>query len=74
MAEQNEEQTQARDGFDNTGTQGYDSLQDAGYTGSRENNEGPETGTGSSSESFHEVPSEKKDDLSDEDKALDSGI
>lgn len=25
----------ARDGFDNTGTQGYDSLSDEGYIGSR---------------------------------------
>ncbi len=74
MAEQNEEQKQARDGFDNTGTQGYDSLQDAGYTGSRSNKEGPQTGTGSSSESFHEVPEDSKDNISDEDKALDSGI
>lgn len=59
-----EEKEQARDGHDNTGTQGYDSLQDAGYTG---------TGEGSSSESFHEVPSPEKE-ISDEDRALDSGI
>jgi hypothetical protein len=43
-----------RDGYDNTGTQGYDSLADDGYTGA--------------------VKSKKKINLTDEDKALDSGI
>lgn len=65
----------ARDGHDNTGTQGYDSLQDAGYTGTGSGRkEGEGTGTGSSSESFHDVPPAKGEGLSDEDKALDSGI
>jgi len=43
-----------RDGYDNTGTQGYDSLKDDGYTGT--------------------MKSKKKINLTDEDKALDSGI
>lgn len=66
----------ARDGHDNTGTQGYDSLKDAGYTGSKTvNSEGAESGgTGSSSEDFHEVPSKNDQGISDEDRALDSGI
>ncbi|MGN7205082.1 hypothetical protein ACTHQF_12495 [Pedobacter sp. SAFR-022] len=69
-----EEKEQARDGHDNTGTQGYDSLQDAGYTGTGEGRKAnPGTGTGSSSESFHEVASPEKE-ISDEDRALDSGI
>ena len=45
-----------KDGLDNTGTQGYDSLTDDGYTGSSEKpdeNPGEEqSGTGSSSEDF----------------------
>jgi hypothetical protein len=68
-------QQPARDGHDNTGTQGHDSLQDAGYTGTgsgRDHKEG--TGTGSSSESFHDVPPANDEALSDEDQALDSGI
>lgn len=76
MEENKHAQQPARDGNDNTGTQGYDSLQDAGYTGTgsgrAESKQG--TGTGSSSESFHEVPPAKGDGLSDEDHALDSGI
>lgn len=72
--EENQNKEQARDGHDNTGTQGYDSLQDAGYTGTGEGRESqPGTGTGSSSESFHDVPPSKKE-ISDEDRALDSGI
>jgi hypothetical protein len=68
------EKEQARDGHDNTGTQGYDSLQDAGYTGTGEGRKTDRnTGTGSSSESFHEVPAQEKE-ISDEDRALDSGI
>ncbi len=64
-----------RDGFDNTGTQGYDSLKDDGYAGSTERpaNDGHEDGTGSSSEDFHKVP-ENKDEEDDEDRALNSGI
>jgi hypothetical protein len=69
-----EEKGQARDGHDNTGTQGYDSLQDAGYTGPGEGRKADAgTGTGSSSEDFHEVPPQEKQ-ISDEDHALDSGI
>lgn len=45
-----------RDGFDNTGTQGYDSLTDDAFTGSsKKPSEHPnetESGTGSSSEDF----------------------
>ena len=43
-----------RDGYDNTGTQGYDSLKDDGYTGQSEKDtdDGHEDGTGSSSEDF----------------------
>ncbi|HEY0177104.1 MAG TPA: hypothetical protein VGC08_12045 [Pedobacter sp.] len=43
-----------RDGYDNTGTQGYDSLKDDGYTGSspKDVNSGHEDGTGSSSKDF----------------------
>jgi hypothetical protein len=65
-----------RDGFDNTGTQGYDSLQDAGYTGTKTNDQsnGETSGTGSSSEDFHEVPPKEDDPISDEDRALDAGI
>ncbi|TDQ11869.1 hypothetical protein [Pedobacter metabolipauper] len=49
-----------RDGYDNTGTQGYDSLKDDGYTGSSaKDTDHGEDGTGSSSEDFHKVP--KKD-------------
>lgn len=61
-----------RDGFDNTGTQGYDSLKDDGYTGT---GNGPITenqdGTGSSSEDFHDVDAIDPDA---EDQALDKGI
>ena len=45
-----------RDGFDNTGTQGYDSLTDDAYTGSshkpEENPGDDQSQTGSSSEDF----------------------
>ncbi|WP_276089662.1 hypothetical protein [Pedobacter sp. JY14-1] len=44
-----------RDGFDNTGTQGYDSLSDDGFTGSStkpDENTDDESHTGSSSEDF----------------------
>jgi len=46
-----------RDGLDNTGTQGYDSLKDDGYTGStdKEAGKGTQDGTGSSSEDFPEL-------------------
>ncbi|EDM33988.1 bifunctional methionine sulfoxide reductase B/A protein [Pedobacter sp. BAL39] len=45
-----------RDGFDNTGTQGYDSLKDDGYIGSAPGSDTHEDGTGSSSEDFHPAP------------------
>ncbi|WP_449437131.1 hypothetical protein [Pedobacter steynii] len=49
-----------RDGLDNTGTQGYDSLSDDAYTGSSdkpdENPEDDESHTGSSSEDFEDKP------------------
>lgn len=43
-----------RDGLDNTGTQGYDSLKDDAYTGSspKDVNQDTEDGTGSSSKDF----------------------
>lgn len=45
-----------RDGLDNTGTQGYDSLTDDAFTGSSkkpaEHPNDTESGTGSSSEDF----------------------
>jgi hypothetical protein len=65
-----------RDGFDNTGTQGYDSLKDMGYTGSSKSADpdDQQSGTGSSSEDFHEVSPATDHNLSDEDHALDSGI
>jgi hypothetical protein len=65
-----------RDGFDNTGTQGYDSLKDMGYTGSSKpaGADDQQAGTGSSSEDFHEVTPATDPDISDEDHALDSGI
>lgn len=52
-----------KDGLDNTGTQGYDSLTDDGFTGSSEKpSEHPDeyqSRTGSSSKDFHEA----KDDI-----------
>jgi len=61
-----------RDGYDNTGTQGYDSLKDDGYTGTgNPATKGHEDGTGSSSEDFHKV---KSTDPEAEDEALDAGI
>lgn len=47
-----------RDGLDNSGTQGYDSLSDDGYTGSPERKkqkaDDEESHTGSSSEDFED--------------------
>ena len=47
-----------KDGLDNTGTQGHDSLSDDGYTGSsdkpKENPDDHESHTGSSSEDFED--------------------
>ena len=50
-----------RDGLDNTGTQGYDSLKDDGYVGStaKETDGTGEDGTGSSSEDFPDVSGEQ---------------
>jgi hypothetical protein len=52
-----------KDGLDNTGTQGYDSLSDDGYTGSSpkpEKNSGDEESrTGSSSEDFKDRKDKK---------------
>ncbi|MHA4896763.1 hypothetical protein ACXZ1K_18585 [Pedobacter sp. PWIIR3] len=47
-----------RDGLDNTGTQGYDSLKDDGYVGStkKELDNEHQDGTGSSSEDFNGSP------------------
>jgi len=51
-----------RDGLDNTGTQGADSLKDDGYVGSTDKKvEGShEDGTGSSSEDFDKRPIDKQ--------------
>ncbi|MEJ7560685.1 MAG: hypothetical protein WKF66_20410 [Pedobacter sp.] len=50
-----------RDGLDNTGTQGKDSLKDDGYVGStkKETEDTHEDGTGSSSEDFDNRPIDK---------------
>lgn len=52
-----------RDGLDNTGTQGYDSLSDDAYAGSsdkpKRNPDDHESHTGSSSEDFHGKDSNK---------------
>jgi hypothetical protein len=52
-----------KDGLDNTGTQGYDSLSDDGYTGSSkkpdENPGDKESHTGSSSEDFEDKAGKK---------------
>ncbi|WP_162618729.1 hypothetical protein [Pedobacter yulinensis] len=75
LRNQLDEQTAAnggpRDGHDNTGTQGYDSLSDDAFTGDLYKKPAGDTQshTGSSSEDFDE---EKFSDR--EDKALDSGI
>ncbi|MBC7565579.1 MAG: hypothetical protein H7223_01270 [Pedobacter sp.] len=51
-----------RDGLDNTGTQGADSLKDDGYVGSSDKDvdNTHEDGTGSSSEDFHDRPIDKQ--------------
>jgi hypothetical protein len=65
MAKKNEitpETVKPRDGLDNTGTQGKDSLTDDAFTGSsKKPNDHPneeESGTGSSSKDFHSVEDE----------------
>lgn len=57
-----DQQVSPRDGLDNTGTQGYDSLSDDAFTGSsekpKENPEDHESHTGSSGDDFHDVEEE----------------
>jgi hypothetical protein len=50
-----------RDGLDNTGTQGADSLKDDGYIGTNKtpDDRPQDDGTGSSSEDFHDRPIDK---------------
>lgn len=59
----NQENVKPRDGFDNTGTQGYDSLSDDAFTGSSkkplEHPNDHESGTGSSSKDFHDAAEEE---------------
>lgn len=49
-----------RDGLDNTGTQGKDSLSDDAFTGSSDKKEkgDGDSGTGSSSKDFHDASEE----------------
>lgn len=52
-----------RDGYDNTGTQGKDSLSDDAFTGSSKKpsanaGEDEESGTGSKGEDFHDAEEE----------------
>lgn len=52
-----------RDGYDNTGTQGKDSLSDDAFTGSSKKTsanagEDEESGTGSKGEDFHDAEEE----------------
>ncbi|RZK41834.1 MAG: hypothetical protein EOO90_09830 [Pedobacter sp.] len=65
MAKKNEispETVAPRDGYDNTGTQGKDSLTDDAFTGSsnkpKEHPGEHESGTGSSSDDFHDASEE----------------
>jgi hypothetical protein len=53
-----------RDGLDNTGTQGADSLKDDGYVGytDKETEHTHEDGTGSSSENFSKINQDKSSD------------
>lgn len=57
------ETVKPRDGYDNTGTQGYDSLSDDAFTGSsdkpKENPNETESGTGSSSKDFPDRKTEE---------------
>ncbi|MDQ8003449.1 MAG: hypothetical protein REI64_01540 [Pedobacter sp.] len=63
--EKTDQKIKPRDGYDNTGTQGYDSLTDDAYTGSSDKpNQYPnedQSRTGSSSEDFPGDLDEKKD-------------
>ncbi len=67
----NEQNIVAKDGLDNTGTQGKDSLSDDAYNSKDKNHtvESAESGTGSSSKDF-EQPIKQRD----EDDVLNSGI
>jgi hypothetical protein len=51
-----------RDGLDNTGTQGYDSLSDDAFSGTstkpQDHPNDSESGTGSRSEDFHDASEE----------------
>jgi len=64
---------QARDGFDNTGTQGADSLSDDAYNSADKHPtiKSAESHTGSSSEDFK---TKTRINETDEDHALDTGI
>jgi len=66
---------EAKDGLDNTGTQGKDSLSDDAYNSSDKNPtvESAESHTGSSSEDFKSKPLTKLDHR-DEDDVLNTGI
>lgn len=59
---QNTDSVKPRDGLDNTGTQGYDSLSDDAYTGNStkplEHPNDDESGTGSASTDFHDAKDE----------------
>jgi len=66
----------AKDGLDNTGTQGKDSLSDDAY-GSEDKThtiESAESGTGSSSKDFNNPQSNPEIKQRDEDDVLNSGI
>ncbi|WP_133248525.1 hypothetical protein [Pedobacter yonginense] len=65
----------ARDGYDNTGTQGKDSLSDDAYNSPDKHPtvESAESHTGSSSEDFDQKPQSNINEK-DEDEALNTGI
>lgn len=67
------DKTKARDGFDNTGTQGADSLSDDAYNSPDQHPtvKSAESHTGSSSEDFKTKPGISE---ADEDHALNTGI
>jgi len=71
----NQENIKARDGFDNTGTQGYDSLSDDTYNSPDKNPtiKSAESHTGSSSKDFKSPPKTGLDQR-DEDEVLNTGI
>jgi len=65
-----------KDGLDNTGTQGKDSLSDDAYGSADKTHtiESAESGTGSSSKDFNEPQTTSEIKQRDEDDALNSGI